>query len=190
MDQAELEKRFPAVFARQTWAGGVSILGFTLSDILPPEDRVSSVNLVPFVGEDCIMIEATGLGPMVPGGTRDPGEELLDTAARELMEEAGARLRSWSPLGWWSQHSNLPTPYRPWLPHPDFLRLFLIGEVEIVSSPTQPDGGEAIERVLVLPAGEAAAWIEQQGRADIADLYRLAAHVRTLRTGNPHSGLR
>ncbi len=41
----------------------------------------------------------------IPAGKLDPGEAPLDTARRELEEEAGMQAGAWSPLG-----SILPTP--------------------------------------------------------------------------------
>lgn len=177
--QLELEERFSAVFAPRRWKELIQLRSFTLSSELPPKDQVSSVNVIPFVGAECVVVIADGLGPMVPGGTRDPDEELRSTASRELMEEAGARLLNWRCLGWWSLHSGRAQPYRSWLPHPDFLRVILIGDVEIVGPPTQPEGGEIIERVDVLPVEEIAAMFTHVGRPELADLYRLAAHVHS-----------
>jgi 8-oxo-dGTP diphosphatase len=179
LTETELEQQFPEVFAPRQWKDLIRIRGFTRSNELPPKELVSSVNVIAFAGDACVLVTATGLGPMIPGGTRDAGEELIDTAGRELMEEAGARLLTWQCLGWWSLHSARPEPYRPWLPHPGFLRVILLGDAEIVGPPTQPVGGEVIDRVEMLPVSDIAARFTRVGRPELADLYRLAELVRS-----------
>jgi 8-oxo-dGTP pyrophosphatase MutT (NUDIX family) len=111
----------------------------------------------------------------VPGGTLEPGEHYLDAARRELIEEVGARLREHRVLGHWHCMSTGQRPYRPHLPHPESYRVVLLGEVELVASPTNPAGGERVEAVEMLTATEAASRFAAIGRRDLADLYRLVA---------------
>ncbi len=71
----------------------------------------------------------------LPGGTNDPGEELLATARRELAEETGATGEDWRHLG-----GYVTNPGR----HDNYVHGFLARHVRVVAAPT-PDGTEAFE---------------------------------------------
>jgi len=144
----------------------------------PPLELTSSVNIVPVVGERWLLIRLQDGSYEVPGGTREAGEALLETAARELREEAGAELIRFNVFGAWWCHSARSAPYKPHLPHPDFYRVVGWGEVRLVGAPTNPADGEQVAAVELVTLDQAAARFSGGGRPDLADLYRLAAHVR------------
>jgi len=142
---------------------------------------IQSVNVVPFVGEQCVIVEEADGRLTLPGGTRDPDESLMETARRELIEEAGARIESAGPLGYWSCRSERAEPWRTWLPHPNYLRLVLIADVTLLQPPTNPEGGEQIAHVTLVEAHVAITRFTRAGQPELADLYALAADVRATR---------
>ena len=89
----------------------------------PPDALISNVTVVPFIGDRVVIIRLADGSYEVPGGTREPGEAYLETARRELIEEAGARLLDYVPFGAWRCTSSAEKPYRPHLPHPEFYRV-------------------------------------------------------------------
>lgn len=145
---------------------------------VPPESLISNVTVVPFVGDEVVVIRLTDGSCEVPGGTREAGEAIFDTAQRELLEEAGARLIDYVPFGAWHCYSSREKPYKPHLPHPEFYRIAGYGEVELIAEPTNPADGEQVAAVDVVTVEAAAAQFAASGRPDLADLYQLAARVR------------
>jgi 8-oxo-dGTP pyrophosphatase MutT (NUDIX family) len=130
------------------------------------------------VGEQCVIIQVGQHAWEVPGGTLEPNEHYLDTARRELFEEVGVDLIDFHPFGAWHCHSLADKPYRAHLPHPHFYRLVGYGEVEKVSAPLNPPGGEQVTLVEVVSIDEAARRFHSIGRDDLAELYQLAELVR------------
>ncbi len=137
---------------------------------------MANVNLVPYTSAGWVVL-ATGDGRLeIPGGTREPGESIEAALRRELMEEAGATLKSFKPFGVWDCVSTAEAPYRPHLPHPRFQRLVGVGRVELAREPTIGDGEDVVE-VLTVSLEEAQGRFRAIGRGDLADLYGLAAEV-------------
>ena len=151
---------------------------FVPGNDLPPQHLIGNVNIVPFSGNDAIVLRVASGHPEIPGGTLEMGESYLDALRRELREEAGADLRSWTLLGAYRCHSVASEPYRPHLPHPDFYRVVGFGEIALVEQPTNPAGGEEVVEVSVMSVAAAENLFRQWRRPDMAALYRLAAWCR------------
>ncbi|HKP52008.1 MAG TPA: NUDIX domain-containing protein [Chloroflexia bacterium] len=163
---------YPNLFTDGSW--GSVRRKFDLLDGALPGNLISNINIVPFIGDKCIIIRVASGEWEIPGGTLEPGETYLEAAHRELMEEAGARLLTFKLFGAWLCH-NPGEPFLPHLPHPDFYRVVGYGQVEIIGTPLNPEGGENIVSVECVSIEEAAHRFHETGRPDLAELYRLAA---------------
>ncbi len=154
-----------------------------------PEDRlISNVRIVPFVGENVVVLKMDDGEWNHPGGTREPGESLLETARRELIEEAGARLISLNPFGVFRCRSFADEPFRSHMPHPDFFHLVVTAEVEITGEPTNPEGElQKTVDVQVVSLDDACSRFatRDDGGLWLADMYRLGASLRELETRPP-----
>lgn len=156
----------------------------------PPDELVSNIHLVPFVGEQCVLIdvdwgEAGFSRYAMPGGTLEPGETWREAAERELMEEAGARVLSIFPFAALRGHSTAPEPWRPHLPHPDFIFILGWAEVELVCEPLNPDDGEHVVDVICTDVDDACRRFATCDEFSNADLYRLAAYLRSNACARP-----
>jgi 8-oxo-dGTP pyrophosphatase MutT (NUDIX family) len=166
---------FPDLFIRRTW-GSVTI-DFHL-DLMPLDELISNVNIVPFCGNGLVVLRLENGRYEMPGGTREPNEAWLDTLRRELVEEAGAELTSFTHIGAWQWTTAAGEPYRSHLPHPIAYRVVGYGEVAITGEPTNPADGEQVATVEVLSLADAVARFLAGNRPDLADLYRLADQIR------------
>ena len=173
---------FPNLFGRTNWQ--TVTCEFECLNEIPPLDLISNVNLVPFKGDRWLILRLQTGEWEVPGGTLEPGESYSEAINRELIEEAGARLITFEPLGAWHCFSTAPKPYRPYLPHPEFYRLAGYGAVEIISSPENPEDGEQVASVDFVSIKEAVERFRDINRFELAELYQLAARMRNTRSEN------
>jgi 8-oxo-dGTP diphosphatase len=176
MDETQLRAHFPDLFTTVRY-GPVEAV-FVPGNELPPQHLIGNVNIVPFVGEDAVVLRVASGYPEIPGGTREPGESYFDALHRELREEAGADLVTWTLLGAYRCHSVASEPYRPHLPHPDFYRVVGFGEIALVGQPTNPAGGEEVVEVSIMSVDAAEHLFREWQRPDIAALYSLVAKCR------------
>ena len=117
------------------WPWGPIDMQFELLPGNLDESLIANVQVVPFVGEMSFVIRFDNGDWDHPGGTLEPGELYLDAVRRELSEEAGAELRSFTPFGVFICHSHRTEAYRPHLPHHNFVHLLGYAEVDLTHKP-------------------------------------------------------
>jgi 8-oxo-dGTP diphosphatase len=167
---------FPDLFREIYWEWGPIYAQFELCDDAPP--LTTNVNLIAYTHEGWLVVRLLNDEYTMPGGTLEPDETYEEALHRELMEEAGARVISFKPLGAWKCQSLAEKPYRPHQPHPLFYRYVCVGEAELVAKPLNPEDGELVVSVEVLPLEEIVRRFMAQKRPEIAQVYQLAAQLR------------
>jgi len=150
-----------------------SRLRFTTAPV--PDELVSRLHLVAVTSDNDILVcRSQQEWRFLPGGTREPGEDLSQLAARELAEEAGARLLT-DPryVGAHAAVTARAAPFRPHLPHPLTYWAYATAAVERTGEPSNPTDGEQVVEVRQLPPEQAAAYLEHHDPMH-ADVIRLA----------------
>lgn len=115
-----------------TWADGtvpLRISAYAAPADLPNELVISVRCLVRVDDRIVVCTNADGISHAWPGGRREPGESLIETACREVLEETGWVLdvKSLEHLGWLHlEHRSRPPENHPY-PHPDFLQVVYAG---------------------------------------------------------------
>jgi 8-oxo-dGTP diphosphatase len=152
----DLARRYPLLHRPDRWEWASITMTFT--DRLPRDELIASTHVVGFVGDEVVLCRDERADVwFLPGGTREPGESVDDSLARELREEAGARLLGpFHRLGAHVGVSDASHPYRPHLPHPEKAWLWGWADVEIVGPPTNPGDGEQVTEVKTFGVIEAA----------------------------------
>lgn len=177
MTDLDLATRFPALTRGVRWRN-TALVGCHLITGEPDGALLQSVNMVPFVGDRVIVIALEDGHIMLPGGTRERGETLLQTISREMREETGYVLDSCYPFAVLECISYDEKPWRDYLVHPEFERLVCFGEVHQVGAPENPQGAEHVTNIDLLRIEDAVAFLHERNRLELADLYRLAAEIR------------
>lgn len=168
-------KEFPTLSNSIDW--GIVKANFSFTNTVD-EALVSNVSLIPYAGDEYVVLQIDNGNWELPGGTLESGERYIDALKREVMEELGAQLITYEVFGQFNCESIAEKPYKPHIPHPKFLRIVGYGEVKIVSKPLNPVGGEQVIAVETVSIEEAIHRFEEIGRYDIAELYRMADLIR------------
>jgi len=125
-----LEELAPAATELAVW--GPLRLRFEayLSTLPLPADLITSVRCVVRLGDRVVVTRSADDVNIWPGGRREPGESVRETAIREVFEETGCRLepRSIRLLGFLHARHLVPPPADYRYPYPDFLQLVFDGE--------------------------------------------------------------
>lgn len=172
----DLMNGFPTLSKGIEWG---PIEGCFTMDYAVDEALISNISIIPMVGDQYVVIKLANGKWELAGGTLEPGEQHMIALEREVKEELGAELKSFTVFGCFKCHSSASEPYRAHIPHPDFVRLVGYGEVEIVGEPLNPPDGETVIAVEVVDIAEAVRRFEEIGRYDIAELYQLAHNLRS-----------
>jgi len=142
-------------------------------------DRLcASSYVIPFVSDtNCLITRRTNGKWVLPGGTLEPGENWVEAAKRELMEETGSHLGPIYPVGMYHCFSQEEYPRRPHLPHPKSVRVVSWANAEQVKRPFDPDIRSTIIEVRIVHFKEAG-YLFDSDTPDFGDLYQLAYHVK------------
>lgn len=138
----------------------------------------SNAWIIPLIANDqgivdqCIIVRKQDGHIWIPGGTCEPDEHWIDTAHREILEEAGAKILNMEPFCMFDCVRNASSALRPHLPHPRSIRVVMWAQVEIVQMPSDPVELDDGVKAQVLPLHTAIAFLSQED-PELADLYRL-----------------
>jgi 8-oxo-dGTP pyrophosphatase MutT (NUDIX family) len=125
-----------------------------LSSEIPPLELVTSVRAVVLNGRSVIVVRAPEGLHLLPGGRREPGEGLVETLTREVLEETGWTIGQIQLIGFKHYHHITPEPAGYRYPYPDFLQLvYHAVAVQYLPEAREVDGYE-IETML-MPIAEA-----------------------------------
>jgi 8-oxo-dGTP diphosphatase len=174
MDSRRWAVQFPELFAPTYIDYANCDVTFEIAE--PPDRLVSRLHCVAVDSRQRVIVcRSVQEWRFLPGGTREPGEDLSELIMRELLEEAGAKVTGEAMI-FASQAavSRNDGPWRSHLPHPRAHWAFAVVDAEIVQPPTNPDDGEQVVEVLALPPAEAADWLQVHDQV-CADVVRLAA---------------
>lgn len=179
------QAEFPNLFRAQPfgWGGiGDSRLQIEFSRSVPPDELISNVKVIGRCGAGVVVFETDQGWRNVPGGTREAGETIVEAADRELYEEVGGHLKG--PLEWvgaFRVDHSLADPYRPHLPFPISYWAYAAADVELVADPTNPDDGEQVTAVQVLPIDEAIEFLSVFDDGPLLDVVKLARALKLAR---------
>lgn len=173
MTPGELATRLPRLFAPSRVEYANCDLTFTIDPV--PEEAINRLHLLAVTSDGLVVVCESAEGwRFLPGGRREPGEDLTTLAEREAMEEAGLRLDA-TPVVFASHVavSADAKPHRDHFAHPTGYWAYAGAPATVIADPTSPPDAEQITAVHCLPPHQAAAFLEQHD-PDHADVVRLA----------------
>lgn len=94
-----------------------------LTATLPPLDLVSSVRALVRKDDQLLVVRDPISVHILPGGRREPGETIMQTLQREVLEETGWSIRDAHLIGLVHFQHLTPRPKEYRYPYPDFLHL-------------------------------------------------------------------
>ena len=127
-----------------TWNVGIMRLACYLTDGAPPRGYVTSARALVTDGDRVLVVQDPEGKHILPGGRLEPGETPEDALQRELLEETGWSLASFSPIGVLHFTHIDPVPKGSPYPYPDFIQVVYAGNPEAY----HPELKEADDYVL------------------------------------------
>ncbi len=123
------EGRSPAASETVIWKPRV--LKFTMTTYLAnnaaPDGLVTSARCVVLrEGEVLVVTDRDGVRHIVPGGRREPGETLVETAQREVREETGLDVIRLEQVGVMLYEHLTPCPRDYRYPYPHFMQVVFV----------------------------------------------------------------
>lgn len=183
-------ERYPRLFRPHphSWGGVRRDYSLQLALGRPDDDLVVNVRLIAIEGDHLVVCETVDGWRTLPGGSRERGEPVEDTAARELMEEAGCVLAE--PVTWFASFtvSGNTRPWRDWHPHPVSAWLIGVARVRRVAPPTNPADGELVVRVHALDIEQAVTYLAEFDNGGQSELVELARDLDLLHRGRASDG--
>ncbi|WP_168207321.1 NUDIX hydrolase [Microlunatus elymi] len=180
---ADWTARFPGLFARGYVDYANADVDFFVGE--PPDELIARIHCIATDSAGRVIVcRSEQEWRFLPGGTREPDEPIAETVARELLEEAGAKVTG-EPVIFAAQvaTSRNEGPYRPHMPHPLSYWAFALTTADLIHPPTNPADGEHVVEVLALPVDEAVRWLAVHDQT-AADVVRLAAAMGLLTSPN------
>jgi ADP-ribose pyrophosphatase YjhB (NUDIX family) len=116
-----------------------------LTTTLPTLDLVSSVRALVRQGDQILVVRDPVSVHILPGGRREPGETLMQTLEREVLEETDWAIRDARLIGLaYFQHlTPKPADYR--YPYPDFLHLVYVATADRYDATQREADGYELE---------------------------------------------
>jgi 8-oxo-dGTP diphosphatase len=167
---------YAILFEEKVWRVGTRC-AFALG--LPPVQEIAVVGMLPYVGDEWLLVHhGDGWWPGA-GGKLDPGESYLEAIQREVREETGASIVHYTVIGAYRCLSLAEKPLHPHLPWPWFYHVVGFGEVAFVAQPA-PTDQEQIPEVVTLPLDQACQRLltNAYAGAENVEALRLAAALR------------
>ncbi len=124
----------------------------------PPTKYITSVRAAVLRRDEVLVVRDPGETHCTPGGRREPGESLLATLRREVLEETGWGLARIRRLGFIHYHHLTPRPPDYRYPYPDFLQALYAAQAGAYHPEAKERGGweqEACFRSIDAVLGEA-----------------------------------
>lgn len=144
----------PETIGEDQWSSGIRLrIASYLSDRMPPTELITSVRAVVFTKSGVAVLHNPEGFHIIPGGRREPGESMIDTLRREVLEETGCSVERAQLLGFRHLRHLTPRPKGYRYPYPDFIQLVYGVEGRVVAHEvSDPDGWE--ERVEFVQVDE------------------------------------
>jgi 8-oxo-dGTP pyrophosphatase MutT (NUDIX family) len=136
-----------------------------LTTTLPSLDLVSSVRALVLHGDQILVVRDPVSVHILPGGHREPGETLMQTLEREVLEETGWTIRDARLIGLAHFQHLTPKPANYRYPYPDFLHLVYVATADHYAAGRREVDGYELESGFQPIASVSALPISQGERA-------------------------
>jgi 8-oxo-dGTP pyrophosphatase MutT (NUDIX family) len=130
---------------------------------IPQLELITSARALIFNHDTVLVQRDVGSTHILPGGRREAGETLEQTARREVLEETGWEVGPLSPLGVLHFRHQTPKPVPNAYPYPDFFHVVYTADAVLCRPAARLDDGHEIDsrwmsleqvRALALPDGQ------------------------------------